>query len=507
MTATAVSGSGVDTATAGSWRCRAVLLLLCALLFPGRLAAQQFPADSDLGIMLRYLVEDRETTGIVLALREAGGTTRVLHHGSAGPDARPLGPQSIFDIGSITKTFTAAVLADMVLRGEVALDDPVGAYLPEQVSVPAREGREITLLDLATHTSGLPALPDNLRATSRSDPYAGYTVEMLFAFLAGHELRRAPGTTHEYSNLGYGLLGHALARAAGMSYRDLLRERVLDPLGMDRTGFALDGPIGKWMAQGHRFGVAVPHWSVTEAMEGAGGLRSDAGDMLKYLDALTGPPETNVQHALQKALAVRLPLDGGVGQALAWRVRSFTDGTTVAEHGGSTGGFQARLAFVAERGIGTIVLANENSFRDALALDLLLQDPPPAGWERVRVRHDVLAGYAGDYHEVSGYGTFRVRLEDGGYLSLQQGGQVRARLYPTSDTTFHLLRHPWSVTFRPEPGRMAAVILEVDERRAAEQGRVRSARRIGDATRRRTRRSLVRGRGIARGSISRLSRR
>ena len=138
--------------------------------------------------MLRYLVEDGEAEGIVVGFLEANDSTRVVSFGSSGPDARPLGPRSVFETGSVGKTFTATLLADMVLSGEVALDDPVSDYLPESVTVPALGGREITLLDLATHRSGLPRNPGDHEPADPEDPYADCTVETIYDFLSSHDL-------------------------------------------------------------------------------------------------------------------------------------------------------------------------------------------------------------------------------------------------------------------------------------------------------------------------------
>ena len=135
------------------------------------------------------------------------------------PGARPLGPRSVFEIGSINKTFTGTLLADMVNKNEVALADPISKYLPAGVTAPSRNGRSITLLDLATHRSGLPRLPDNHTPADRANPYADYTIEKLYAFLSKHELRRDPGAEGEYSNLGSGTAGPP----AGAGRQDELR--------------------------------------------------------------------------------------------------------------------------------------------------------------------------------------------------------------------------------------------------------------------------------------------
>src|SRR5687767_5001101 len=116
-----------------------VLVLASALLIPAAIPAQHFPSNEDLRVMLRYLVEDGETPGIVLGILEADGSTRVVFHGNAGPGTQPLGPRSVFEIGSINKTFTGTLLADLVARGKVALSDPISKYLPKGITAPSRE--------------------------------------------------------------------------------------------------------------------------------------------------------------------------------------------------------------------------------------------------------------------------------------------------------------------------------------------------------------------------------
>jgi len=149
----------------------------------------------------------------------------------------PVNEKTIFDIGSITKLFTALLLSDMVSRGEVRLDEPVAELLPAGTRVPLRNGKVITLRDLASHYSGLPRVPTDLGRDHYDDPYARYAAEELYGFLATHELIRTPGDSFEYSNLGVGLLGHALVLRAGASgYESLIRARILDPLQMHDTG-------------------------------------------------------------------------------------------------------------------------------------------------------------------------------------------------------------------------------------------------------------------------------
>ena len=178
-----------------------------------------------------------ERSGIVVGSIDGDGVT-VFKAGTSGT-ARPLDEDTLFEIGSVTKTFTATLLATMVLDGSVNLEDPVANYMPAGVTVPARNGKAITLLDLATQRSGLPRLPDNMNAETPNDPYAKYTADDMYAFVSHYTLTRDPGETFEYSNIGVALLGQALANRAGVPYETLLKHRVLDPLGMSDTAVEL----------------------------------------------------------------------------------------------------------------------------------------------------------------------------------------------------------------------------------------------------------------------------
>jgi serine-type D-Ala-D-Ala carboxypeptidase/endopeptidase len=436
-------------------------VLLAMLLVPVAARAQHFPPDRHLEAMLRYAVEDAGVPGIVLGVLEADGSTRVVSQGSAGEGAPPLGPESRFQIASITKAFVAVLLAEMVGRGDVRLDDPVARFLPPTVRMPMGGGREITLADLATHSSALPNYPTNLTLRG-NDPLSGYTVDDLYAFLAAHELRGTPGSGYRYSNVGYGLLGHALARSAGTSLRDLLRERVFQPLGMLDTDLAVAGELGGAMVVGHRGGVAVPPWFSTEAMQGAGAAISTPADLLRFLDANVGSPSSDLERAIRATHEVRIP-DGarGAGWGLAWRTGVFPDGTPILGQAGQAGGFRSRIAFLPDRGSGVVVLANEVHFSEDLETTLLLLDRPEQGWESVHVEGERLASLQGVFLEEGGDGRSFVRLAAGGSLTYQATGSVRMGMHPRSDSTFQSFRRPWTFTFRDlEDGGLALIVGE-----------------------------------------------
>ena len=200
----------------------------------------------------------------MVGVLDADDSKRIFAAGDAGPGARPLGAQSVFEIGSITKVFTGILLANMAAKGEVSLDDPIAKYLPEdEVTMPTRGGREITLIDITTHRSGLPTMPDNLKPANPANPYADYTVGQMYDFLSHYQLQRDIGAEAEYSNLAMGLLGHVLARVSGSSYEELVRERILDPLGMHHTGITLSNDMQHWLVKGHDGeGNVVSNWDI-----------------------------------------------------------------------------------------------------------------------------------------------------------------------------------------------------------------------------------------------------
>ena len=178
-----------------------------------------------------YVDQLQATTagGICIAIAAIDGDTVTKHF------AGTCNAESLFQIGSITKTFTATVFADAVISDRVSLDTPLAELLDQ--AVPSYDGKGITLVDIATHTSGLPRLPDNidLDAEHKNDPYLHYGEDELLAFLADHRLVRSPGEQAEYSNLGMGLLGYLLSELYERPYAELVEGLVAEPLGMFDT--------------------------------------------------------------------------------------------------------------------------------------------------------------------------------------------------------------------------------------------------------------------------------
>ena len=293
------------------------------------------------------------------------GARRLLSYGAVKVD-------SVFEIGSISKTFTGLLLAQMVQQKKVKLDEPVRELLPKgTVSAPA-SGPEITLLDLSDQHSGLPRLPDNLHPADEANPYADYDDKALFTFLASHGVGRPEKPPFLYSNLGVGLLGNALAHRAGSTYEALLKKEITGPLGMRDTAVALTPALQARFAAGHdaSYAPAKP-WDVG-ALVGAGGIRSTTADMLTYLEAQLHPdhlaPATRATaegKTLPAAIAasheIHAEAEEGLHIALGW-VR--TDETGTMWHNGATGGYSAVALFNPEKDYAVVVLCNTSIGND-----------------------------------------------------------------------------------------------------------------------------------------------
>lgn len=345
-------------------------LLAALVLALGVAAATDGTRNAEIAAAIKSRVDAKKIAGLVVATIEPDGSSSMAAYGNPGPDAKALDGDSVFEIGSITKVFTAILLADMVDRGEVKLDDPVAKHLRAGVRVPERNGKAITLIDLSTQSSGLPRLPDNMKPANPMNPYADYTAEQLFEFLGRYQLTRDIGAEFEYSNLGVGLLGQALAMRAGKTYETLVKERILDPLQMDRTGVTLTPWMQEHLAKGYSpGGMVMPNWDLP-ALAGAGALRSTMNDMLKFLRANLDTSDARLPRLMQQTHVVRRPVGKDMSIGMNWLIRSM-NGRDVVWHNGGTGGYRTWIGFDKTRKIGAIVLGNSAIGYDDLGFELV----------------------------------------------------------------------------------------------------------------------------------------
>jgi len=277
-----------------------------------------------------------------------------------------VGPTTLFEIGSITKVFVALLLAEMAARGEIGLDDHLVSHLTEPAAANPALGH-IRLVHLATHRSGLPRLPPNLRPTSLTDPYAGYDVRRLEADLATIQSIRPPGT-YTYSNLGAGVLGHVLVRRGGVPLERLVEDRIARPGGLRNTAFPTVTEPGSGTPSGRENdAVAVPHAGESEvpgwrfaSLGGAGGMWSTASDLLRFLRLQLAPPGGSLGDAIRESQKERAMGPGAVRMALGWHVMRLPHAGPLYFHNGATGGSRSFLAFAPDSGTGVVVLVNRD---------------------------------------------------------------------------------------------------------------------------------------------------
>jgi serine-type D-Ala-D-Ala carboxypeptidase/endopeptidase len=466
-------------------RSRAGALLVLFALTAGSVvsAGQAAPpptstAPGQIEAILKPRVGDHPGLGIIAGLIDASGNRIIVSAGSAGEGTtRALDGNTVFEIGSATKVFTSALLADMVRRGEVSLDDPVAKLLPASVRVPSKDGRDITLLSLATHTSGLPRMPGNFTPKDAGNPYADYTVEQLYQFLGSLQLVRPVGETYEYSNLGAGLLGHALALKLGKPYEAAVTERVLGPLGMKDTAITLPAGMRSRMSVGHTAGGDVtPNWDLP-ALAGAGAIRSTVNDMLTFLAANLGSAPPAVRADLESTHTPRHDT-GKTGQiGLAWHIRTGKD-VEVVWHNGGTGGFHSFVGFDKKGRRAVVVLHNSAANIDDIGFHLLDAQfplapatPPAKPRVAIRVAAATLETYVGEYALAP---TFVMTVtREGEQLFLQATGQPRFPIFAETETRFFLKVVDAQVTFvKDESGKVVELVLQQGGRdqRAKRQG-------------------------------------
>jgi serine-type D-Ala-D-Ala carboxypeptidase/endopeptidase len=430
--------------------CLSTMAMLMASTCAQEPAGSPIPPDAEIRNVLVQRVDDfHQSVGIVVGMIGPNGRKVVSYGALEKGDSRVLNGDTVFEIGSVTKVFTSLLLSDMVQRGEVALTDPVSKYLPATVKVPQRNGRQITLEDLATHTSGLPRMPANIKPKDAANPYADYTVGQMYEFLSSYELTRDIGSQYEYSNLGGGLLGHVLALRAGQDYESLVRSRITGPLGMKDTGIALSPGMKARLAVGHDDKLKpAANWDLP-TLAGAGALRSTANDLLTFLAANLGYTKTPLAAAMAAMLNVRRPSGNpGLEIALAWHILTATgDDGMIVWHNGGTGGYRSFVGYNPKTRAGVVVLANAETAAgvDDIGVHLLrpktpLLDAsafrPPKEHKEIAVDPKLFDKYAGRYELAPNFILAITREAD--HLFAQATGQPKLELFAEGEKEYFL---------------------------------------------------------------------
>lgn len=448
-----------------------VVLLFSICVFGKESAESTVPSNEKIHQILKErLGKSADHVGISVGVIEPSGR-RFISAGSTGENGSAVDENTVFEIGSTTKVFTSLLLADMVVRGELALDDPVSKYLPPDVKMPERNGRVITLEDLSRHRSGLPRLPSNLDAKADpKNPYAKYSVKQLYAFLSGYELPRDIGAQFEYSNLGGGLLGHVLALRAGRDYETLVKNRICLPLEMKSTTITLTPDIKSRLATGHdSMFEPTSNWDIP-TLAGAGALRSTASDMISFLAAQMGYEDTGLAPAITLSRATWKSAGSGMEIGLGWLKRPTKD-SAIIWHNGGTGGYRTFAGFDPKARTGVVVLTNVSTPVGVDDLGFHLLDPdsqllppdspmlqPPKKRTEISMAPEILEKYVGKYELAPNVLITVTRKENQLYAQLT--GQQALEIFPENEREFFLKIVDAQLSFKTDSkGRVNAVVL------------------------------------------------
>ncbi len=351
-------------------------------------SADELPAKSpqpvDVAAVIEPFLKDKPYVGVTVGVvSPAEHSFHAFGQVQRESLSQPPREDTIFEIGSITKSFTGTLLALLASEGRVQLDDPANKYLKPEWQLPSAEARAVTLAELATHTSGLPVQPPLIGffalATGVPDnPYSKFDGDALQKTMSSLKLSHPIGQDYEYSNLGVGLLGHSLVTAAQAgSYEELLRDRLLKPLELRDTSIALSDDQKNRFAQPHKLnGDPTPAWDFA-TLEACGGLRSTTSDMIRWIEAHLGRFDTPLKPALRMSHQVRFPSEPGhnkrdVQLGLCWHWIPITGRPERAVfHNGGTYGSRSFVAFVPSKNVGVVLLSNSGHSVDEVGVTLL----------------------------------------------------------------------------------------------------------------------------------------
>lgn len=346
-----------------------LLSLLCLLLSAPFAGAQQL--DEALEAHIKRMMSLEEILGLALAVREADGTVWFHNFGQmALDDTRPVTEHTLFEIGSVTKTFTGSLFLMLMEAHGFDGETSVNALLAgSDLQLPEQDGAPITLNHLMTHTSGLPRLPGNMSPADDRDPYRDYTTAQLKAYAAAVQPQRAPGEGWEYSNFTFMILGFLASHLEGRDFDETLLAHLTGPLGMESTRREVPASLTDRVASGSMFGAYAPAWHFDE-LRGLGELRSTSADLMRYLEGQLDTGSFAHSEALQRGHQPLYPINDKLQMGFSWFIRELENGDRLVYHGGGTGGFRSAVAFDPATNRAAVALTNSNSDVQDLALHL-----------------------------------------------------------------------------------------------------------------------------------------
>lgn len=423
-------------------------------------------ADRPLPEAARQVASRLRAGGVVLA-ECRDGQMRFAHGGQLPVNAAIPPEKILFEIGSITKVFTGLLLAQAVVEKRVTLATPIRDLMPKGFAFADARIGAISLLQLATHTSGLPRLPDNFAAgNAPDDPYARYDEALLFAYLSSAKSKSEGPHPCQYSNLGVGLLGHLLGKVYQTSWHEAVRRKICEPLGLQDTRMTVDAADTARLAP--PFGESRRSHSWTfDAVAGAGALRSTAADLLRFGEALLHPETTPLAEAiaLVKQPHADAPANGSrIGLCLFIGRR---DGQTIYNHDGATGGYCSGLQVIPEQQCVRVALLNSAALSGSHALAALRIEPKRVLPRETTLNPDALQAYPGVYR-LDAETHFTILLRDG-QLWARLTGQPFLRVFPQAPDRFFYKAVAAELSFQRADGKIRSLTLHQDGREQVAQ--------------------------------------
>ncbi len=404
--------------------------------------------------LAQQLIKDGIAVGFTIGLYK-DNKIQVISYGEKikGKGIKP-DANTVYEIGSISKVFTGILLTSMIEKGTVKLDESIQKYLSDP------KYKSITFKHLATHTSGLPRMPENFKPKDPFNPYADYTIKKMMDFLKGYSLNKSTGE-YVYSNLGMGLLGYLLAKKMNMSYENLLIKFITKPLNMNDTCITLNTNLQKRLASPYDITLnRGKNWDIP-ALAGAGAIRSTCNDMLKFIKANLKKNNTLLSKAIQSSHKKYHTMKNGLAIGLGWHIAR--DNITLW-HNGMTGGYAGWLAVIPSKDIGVIVLANTATMRitefgeqvTRILFGIEVMSFPSR--KIVDVDQKILESYTGYYTMTPEFGL-TITVEDD-KLMVQATGQSKCQVFAESDIKFFYKIVDAQITFiLDEKGKVIKLIL------------------------------------------------
>ncbi|WP_170245555.1 serine hydrolase [Fodinibius salinus] len=392
-------------------------------------------------------IAENEFIGAAIAYIDSSGQASFILDGTQKKGGQAVDKKTIFELGSITKVFTALAVADFLGRDkEVRLDSKAEPLLPEGYQLPEYKGKGITLQHLVTHTSALPQIPDNLPVSS-ANPYASYGDSLFQSYLVDTELSRAPGSQFQYSNSGMALAGRILEHQSDQSFEQIIKNKIVGPLQMQDTFVQISPEDSARFAQGHLGSEPAEYWNFN-VFAPAGALRSTIVDMATFLSAQMSNTETTLSSAIKRSqqplhdIQNKGPRLDKVGMGWIYETRK----DTIMWHNGQTGGFRSFMGINTETNSGVVVLINGTAPIADIALYLL-----DADFELKEVQKNIslpvetLKKYVGEY-KVTNQISYFVTLQDK-QLYFRVSGQQKIPFYPKSKKRFYCKLIPAEIEF------------------------------------------------------------